>query len=102
MKLPRLEEMNSARFLQEVFEEEHRLHWQKSARIRRNIYLWLFIVSMLCMLYTAITEWTTLCILSLFLAVISLVVMSKYDTQLYFLRILQLRDDQKNKAPDHS
>ena len=102
MKLPHLEEMNSERFLHEVFEEEQRLHWKKSARMRRNIYLWLFIVGMVCMLYTAIIHWMALCILSLFLAVVSLVVMSKYDTQLYFLNILQLRDELKNKNPDHS
>lgn len=102
MKLPRLEEMNSARFLKEAFEEEHRLHWLKGARIRRNVYMWLFIVGMICMLYTALTDWMTLCVLSLFLAVVSLVVMSKYDTQLCFLNILQMREGQKNNDPDHS
>lgn len=102
MKLPRLEEMNSERFLNEVFEEDHRIQWQKNARIRRNVYMWLFIVGMVCMLYTAFIHWMTLCILSLFLAVVSLVVMSKYNTQLYFLNILQLRDERKNQVPDHS
>ena len=94
--------MNSARFLEEAFEEEHRLQWQKGARIRRNVYMWLFIVGLLCMLSTALTERMTLSILSLFLAVVSLVVMSKYDTQLCFLNILQIRDEQKNRDPDHS
>ncbi|MDF7825803.1 hypothetical protein P4B35_17370 [Pontiellaceae bacterium B12227] len=102
MKMPRLEDMNSPRFLQEAFEKEHRLHWLKNARIRRNVYLWLFIVGMICMLYTALTQWMTLSILSLFLAIVSLVVMSKYDTQLCFLNILQMRDEQKNRDPDHS
>lgn len=102
MKLPRHEEMNSERFLHEAFEEKQRLLLQKSSLIRRNVYMWLFIVGMICMLYTAIVQRMTLCILSLFLAVVSLVVMSKYDTQLKFLNILQLRDEQKLKEPDHS
>ncbi|MDF7801923.1 hypothetical protein P4C99_20775 [Pontiellaceae bacterium B1224] len=102
MNLPKLEDMNSERFLEEAFDETFRAQWVKKARIRRNVYMGLFIVGMLCMFYTAITSWMTLCILSLFLATVSLVVMSKYETQLQFLTVLQLRDARKNSEPDHS
>ena len=102
MKLPKLEDMNSERFLHDAFDENLRGQWIQNARTRRNVYLGLFIVGMLCVFYTAITHWMTLCILSLFLATVSLVIMSKYDTQLRFLNILQLRDDQQNREPDHS
>jgi Ca2+/Na+ antiporter len=102
MKLPRLEEMNSERFLHEAFDKGMRVQWQKIILIRRNVYLWLFIIAMLCVLYTAIVNRMTLCILSLFLATISLVVMTKYDTQLRFLKILKLRDEQKNNEPNHA
>lgn len=102
MKLPKLEDMNSERFLNEAFDQECRIQWSKNATLRRNIYLWLFVVAILCLFYTAIIDRMTLCILSLFLATISLVVMTKYDTQLYFLNILQLRDEQSNVEPDHS
>ena len=102
MKLPRLEEMNSERFLNEVLEENKREQWRKSTLIRRNVYLWLFIIGMLCVLYTALVNRMTLCILSLCLAIVSLVIMTKYDTQLYFLKILKLRDEQKDEEPDHA
>lgn len=102
MNLPKLEDLNSERFLHEAFDEALREQWIGKARIRRNVYMWLFIVGMLCIFYTAIINRMTLCILSLFLAIISLVVMSKYDTQLRFLSILKLRDAHKNDVPDHS
>ena len=102
MKLPNPKDMNSDRFLKEAFDKKYHARWHKNALIRRNIYLWLFIVSVLCVFYTAITTQMTLCILSLFLATISLVVMTKYDTQLYFLNILKLRDEKKYDEPDHT
>lgn len=102
MNLPKLEDMNSERFLNEAFDQELRKRWIRNARLRRNIYLGLFVVGMLCMFYTAIIDWLILCILSLFLATISLVVVSKYDTQLRFLNVLQLRDARKDAEPDHA
>jgi hypothetical protein len=102
MKLPRLEEMNSERFLTEALNKDKREQWCKSTLIRRNVYLWLFIVGMLCVLYTAIVNRMTLCILSICLAILSLVIMTKYDTQLCFLKVLKHRDEQKNKEPDHA
>ncbi|MEA2069063.1 MAG: hypothetical protein U9P12_07680 [Verrucomicrobiota bacterium] len=95
MKLPRLEELNSQRFLDEAFDVGHHDKWQSDARVRRNVYLWLFITGFICIFITAFTDQMTLCILSLFLSTISLVVMTKYDTQLFFLRILRVREEQK-------
>ncbi len=102
MKMPKLEEFNSERFMHEAFDHDMRLRWKKSAVIRRNIYLGLFAIGMACTLYTALIHWTTLCILSLFLATVSLVVMSKYDTQIHFLKILQVREELKKHEPDYS
>ena len=102
MNLPKLEEMNSERFMNEAFDQNMRNRWAKSATIRRNVYLGLFAAGMVCLVYTAITEWTTLCILSLFLSTISLVIMTKYDTQIHFLKVLQFRDELKDHEPDHS
>jgi hypothetical protein len=96
MKLPRLEEMNSERFLNEAFDKNHHNKWESDARARRNVYLWLFITGFVCIFFTAFTDQMTLCILSLFLSTISLVVMTKYDTQLFFLKILKLREEQKD------
>lgn len=102
MKMPKLEDLNSERFLNEAFDHEMRSRCTKSAIIRRNIYMGLFAAGMVCTLYTAVVHWTTLCILSLFLATIALVVMTKYDTQIHFLKILQAREELKKHEPDHS
>ncbi|VGO17844.1 hypothetical protein PDESU_06446 [Pontiella desulfatans] len=95
MKLPRLEDLNSERFLNEAFDAEFHDKWERDAKMRRNIYLWLFLTGFACIFITAFTNQMTLCILSLFLATVSLVVMTKYDTQLFFLRILKLREEKR-------
>jgi len=101
MKLPKLEQLNSERFLDEAFEEEHHEKWEKDAKLRRNIYMWMFLTGIACVFITALTSQHVLCILSLFLATVSLVVMTKYDTQLFFLRVLRLRGSQDDPPPDH-
>jgi hypothetical protein len=100
MRLPRLEQLNSERFLDEAFDPEHHDRWERDALLRRNIYLWLFLTGIACIFITAFTHQFLLSILSLFLAAISLVVMTKYDTQLYFLRILRLRDEKEKKQSE--
>ncbi|QBG48357.1 hypothetical protein EGM51_13500 [Verrucomicrobia bacterium S94] len=102
MHLPKPGKPDNERFIHEAFDGQMRARWKKGITIRRNVYLGLFIVGMFCMLFTAFTARTTLCILSLALAIISLVVMTKYDTQLHFLKILQMRETQKDKEPDYS
>ena len=98
MKLPKLEDLNSERFLNEAFDAQHHERWLKVTLIRRNIYLWLFLTGIACIFITAFTNQTFLCILSLFLSTASLVVMTKYDTQLVFLRGLRLRAEDKREA----
>lgn len=96
MKLPKVEDLNSKQFLDEAFDPNFHDKWERNARLRRNIYLWLFLTGIACIFITALTDQHMLCILSLFLATISLVVMTKYDTQLFFLRGLKLRHDEEN------
>ena len=98
MKRPRLEEMNSERFLKEAFKPEFHNKWLHDALLRRNIYLWLFLTGIACIFITAFTHQTLLMTLSLFLAIISLVVMTKYDTQLFFLRGLKLPESAEAAA----
>jgi|GEM_PF-6646950 len=93
MKLPRHEEMNSERFLNEAFEAEHHEKLEKGTRLRRNVYLWFFLTGIACIFITALTGQALLCILALFLSTLSLVIMTKYDTQLFFLKILRLRNE---------
>lgn len=90
MKLPKLEDLNNARFLEEAFDKETNTRWERAALVRRNVYLWLFLTGIACIFITAFTRQLLMSILSLFLATLSLVVMTKYDTQLFFLRKLRL------------
>ena len=96
MKLPRLEDLNNDRFLEEAFNEETNAKWERAVLLRRNVYLWFFLTGIACIFITAFTRQLLMSILSLFLATLSLVVMTKYDTQLHFLRMLKPR----NSGPD--
>lgn len=103
MKLPRLEDLNNAHFLNEAFSPETNEKWIRAARLRRNVYLWFFLTGIACIFIAAFTGQTRMSILSLFLATLSLVVMTKYDTQLFFLTQLKLRErkvsEQKERLP---
>jgi hypothetical protein len=92
MKLPKLEELNNERFLDEAFNADSNVKWERAARLRRNIYLWFFLTGIACVFITALTGQMVMGILSLLLATLSLVVMTKYDTQLLFLTKLKLRE----------
>ena len=95
MKLPKLEELNSDKFLNEAFDAEFHDQLETGVLLRRNVYLWLFIAGFICVFITALSDQMLLSILSLFLCTLSLVVMTKYDTQLFFLNILRLRNEKE-------
>ena len=80
MKLPKLEELNNPRFLDEAFIPEKNAQWIRASRLRRNVYLVLFLIGIACVLITSFSRDYLLTVLALFLAMLSLVVMSKYDT----------------------
>ena len=95
MKRLKIEGMNSERFLTEAFDPELHNRRERGVHLRRNIYLGLFWVGMAGTGITALSDRILLSVLSLFLAVISLVVMTKYDTQLFFLRIIKRREENR-------
>ena len=101
MKIKGFEDLNNERFLNEAFETEHNQKLGRAARARRNIYLGLFVVGFVCIFVAALAGWLVLSILSLFLATLSLVVMTKYDTQLFFLRIIRLRGAKEEEPPEY-
>jgi uncharacterized membrane protein YjjP (DUF1212 family) len=82
------EDMNSELFLREAFDVACQEKMIQAARLRRNVYLALFIVGFFCILTAALMGMHMLSVLSLFLATLSLVIMSKYDTQVYFLTLI--------------
>lgn len=97
MKLPRFDDLNNEQFLKDAFDPETNAKWVRAARIRRNIYLWLFLTGIACIFITAFTLQLHMSILALFLATLSLVVMTKYDTQLFFLSKLKLREEEEEE-----
>lgn len=91
MNIKDIGELNTERFLNDAFEPTYNPALLKAALLRRNIYLAFFITGTACIFITAFTSQILLCILSLGFSTLSLVVMTKYDTQVFFLRIIQLR-----------
>jgi hypothetical protein len=93
MDLKEIGELNTEQFLHEAFDARCRKKLIRAARLRRNVYLILSLVGFLCIFVAGFSELLTLSILSLFLATLSLVVMTKYETQLFFLTIIAEREN---------
>jgi hypothetical protein len=79
-------ELNTERFLREAFDPHCQKKLIRAARVRRNVYLVLFLLGFFCIFFAGFMSFFLLSTLSLFLALLSLVVMSKYETQLFFLK----------------
>lgn len=88
MDLKEIGELNTERFLMEAFDAKFRKKLIRAARLRRNVYLALFLIGFACIFIAGLSGLKTLSFLSLGLATLSLVVMTKYDTQLFFLKII--------------
>ncbi len=101
MKRLKFDDLNNEAFLKDAFNPDTNAKMIRAVRIRRNVYLWLFLTGIVCIFITAFTLQMHMSILALFLATLSLVVMTKYDTQLYFLSKLTLREQgEKDETND--
>lgn len=96
MNLKIVRELNTEQFLEEAFDPGCQERLIRAAKLRRNVYLVLFLVGFSCVIIAGLLGRTLLSILALFLATVSLVVMSKYETQVYFLKLI--RDRAKSPA----
>ena len=92
MTLKEIGDMNNEHFLHEAFDAHCRGRLIGRARLRRNVYLALFIIGIACIFVAGFLGMARLSILSLFLATLSLVIMSKYDTQLFFLKVIREKE----------
>jgi uncharacterized membrane protein YjjP (DUF1212 family) len=92
MNLKEFGELNNDQFLREAFESQSQKKLIRSARLRRNVYLVLFLIGFCCIFVAGFIGLLQLSILSLFLAILSLVVMTKYDTQVFFLKLIKERE----------
>lgn len=92
MRLKEFGNLNNERFLRDAFDAKCREKLIRWARMRRNTYVVFFAIGIVCIFVSGFLGMTTLSILSLFLATLSLVVVSKYDTQLFFLKIISKKE----------
>ena len=97
MNLREIGELNNTRFLREAFDANLRKKLIRSALLRRNIYLVLFLLGFFCIFIAGFSGWLLLSILSLFLSTLSLVVMTKYDTQVFFLKVIAEKEMHETK-----
>ena len=88
-----LSDLNNDQFLKDAFDAKCNEQLIKAARLRRNIYFALFVASVVCICITTLINALLLSALTVGLAALSLVLMSKYSTQVLFLRTLKLRTD---------
>ena len=88
--------LNNQHYMHKAFDPKLRKKLARAARFRRNVYVVLFFIAIFCIFVAGFSGWATLSCLSLFLATLSLVVVSKYDTQVFFLKIIA----EKEKAEE--
>ncbi len=88
MNLKEFGDLNNERFLREAFDAKCQRKLTRAARLRRNVYLALFFIGFFCIFIAGLSGWVLLSVLSLFLTTLSLVVVAKYDTQVFFLKII--------------
>lgn len=87
-------DINDDEFLDQAFDAEANGRLVLHALQRRNIYLAFFLTGIVCVFLTSFMEQMVLSLLTFGLASLSLVVMTKYNTQLCFLRGLRLRSQE--------
>ena len=88
--------------MERAFDPKTRNQLILAARLRRNVYTALFYVGVVCVFVSGFSGWAMLSVLSLFLAILSLVVVSKYNTQLQFLNIIAAKKETEDWAMSHS
>ena len=89
-------QLNNRHYLHQAFDPHHRRKMVRTARRRRSIYLVICYVGIACLATSCALELPTLCCLSLLLSTLSIVVVTKYDTQVYFLEVID-RQEQSRK-----
>ncbi|MCF7849488.1 MAG: hypothetical protein K9M45_11615 [Kiritimatiellales bacterium] len=87
--------LSSDRLIEKAFHTDNLGKLIQAAQIRRNIYLGLFCISFLSILVCALTNRPHVAIVALFLTTLSLVVVTKYDIHLMFLRIIRNQQAKK-------
>jgi uncharacterized membrane protein YjjP (DUF1212 family) len=86
-------QLNNEQYMKLAFDPKTRNKLVLAARLRRNVYTVLFFIGIICIFVAGLSGWAELSVLSLFLATLSLVVVTKYDTQLYFLEIIATKKE---------
>lgn len=87
------------RFLREAIENGDREPLYRKLRFRRNVYVVLFGLCFLAVPITAFFEERMLAASTAFAGAIALVVTTKYNTHLFFLQILNRREEEGKRPP---
>jgi hypothetical protein len=80
--------LNNKHYLHKAFDPHHRVRLVRTARRRRSIYLVICFIGVACVAVSGVLEQPTLTCLSLLLSTLSIVVVTKYDTQVFFLTLI--------------
>ena len=85
-------QLNNKHYLHRAFDPHHRKRMVRTARRRRGVYLVICFIGVGCVVASGALRLPTLCCLSLLLSTLSIVVVTKYDTQLFFLTVIEERE----------
>lgn len=89
MNIKGLKYLNGSQTIDKALHAENLEHLTRAAWIRRAVYLAMFFLSFSMIPVCAITEQMSATITSVFLTTISLVIVTKYDIHIQFLRIIK-------------
>ena len=89
--------LNNKHYLHQAFDPHHREKLVRTARLRRTIYLVICFIGVACVFTAGALKMPTLCCLSLLLSTLSIVVVTKYDTQLFFLKVIETNEQSREE-----
>jgi hypothetical protein len=89
--------LNNKHYLHQAFDPHRRRKLTRTARLRRGIYLTISFIGIGCVFVSGLLDKPTLSCLSLVLSTLSLVVVTKYDTQVFFLEIIDRKEEEEKE-----
>lgn len=84
--------LNNDKYLHRAFDSESREKLVQTARFRRTAYLVICFIGVACVAISGFMGLPLLSALSLLLATLSIVVVTKYDTQIFFLTMIEEKE----------
>jgi hypothetical protein len=92
--------LNNDKYMHQAFDPHHREKLVRTARRRRSLYMILCFIGVGCVAIAGLVEMPTVCCLSLLLSTLAIVVVTKYDTQLLFLDVIEKREQAEDAGDE--